>query len=72
MTSGRALAVVHASGHRRMQSIDMGVHGAHAFVRQTVDVPPGGEAARVSYLAMAKSVEEAKLYAGLGNLQEHG
>ncbi len=63
--TGRALAVVPAGGACLLQAIDMGVFGAHVFVREISDVPPSKTVEESAFFALAGTVEEARLYKDL-------
>lgn len=63
--TGRTLAFLPASGLRRIQALDLGVFGAHAYMRETVDIRPDETLELEAYLALTDSVEQAKQYAGL-------
>ncbi|HUF37633.1 MAG TPA: GNAT family N-acetyltransferase [Anaerolineales bacterium] len=63
--TGRTLAAVHASGHRRLLAMDLGDSGAHLFVREIVSVPPDGFVERIAFLALAGDASQARAYASL-------
>ena len=63
--SGRAVVMVGASGKRRVQLSDWGVDGGYPFFYNHVVLAPHGSHEMVAYLALARSLEEAKRYSSL-------
>jgi GNAT superfamily N-acetyltransferase len=66
--TGRVIAVVNASGWRRVQLLDWGVDGGHFNCYEIAHLPPESTYEMVMYLALATSLDEAKLYRVLGGL----
>lgn len=64
--TGRALALIPASGPKRTQFVDWGLAGGHMHIFYTTQVKPDSTIELVAYLALAGSVEEARRYEALG------
>ncbi len=66
--TGRAAAMVLASGRQQLQITDWGTLGAHFNAGELVRVPPDDTHELVAYLALTGSLAEARLYEELKNL----
>jgi GNAT superfamily N-acetyltransferase len=66
---GRAVVLVDASGRRRVQLADWGNDGGHLYVGDESVLAPRGSGELAAYLALAGSLEEARLYRAMGNGQ---
>ena len=67
--TGRAGVMVSASGTKRVLLADWGVDGGHLFCDNDVLLPPHGNCQLVAYLALARSLGEAKRYRMMTNDQ---
>jgi hypothetical protein len=63
--TGRALAMVGASGERLVELANWGVDGGHLFFYNRVTLAPQGSHELVAYLALTESLEEAQRYGQL-------
>lgn len=60
--TGRAVAMVGASGERLVELANWGVDGGHLFFYDHVTLAPQGSYDLVAYLALTESLEEAQQY----------